>query len=110
MTVEIDPDDALLEAHAAIGTFADCLLRADISGPFDNYLFCAANGRQVLLGHEWFPGLEKSLTIISSTINRRSGPEQVSVNHVFVSRGNNYNRSVYTVVSLIYKGGLANAG
>jgi hypothetical protein len=50
--VGLDSDLLVLDPDCAVCTIVDCLENTAITGPFDNYLYCAANGRQVLLGSE----------------------------------------------------------
>jgi len=40
-----------LDPELALGTIAKCLSNPAVTGSFDNFLYCAANGRQLLLGH-----------------------------------------------------------
>jgi hypothetical protein len=74
VSLTVDGDNVSLDVDNAIGIIAECLEPGDVSGSFDHYRYCAANGREVLLGHHQYP----------------------PVNSVSVSKGPHHHRSART--------------
>lgn len=89
MPVTIDGDNVHLDVDRAVGTIADCLKREDIGGPFDDFKYCVANGREVLLGHQPFPRVRPGEV-------REMRTSDPTVNSVFVSKGLPRHRSAST--------------
>jgi hypothetical protein len=83
-------DKTILDTRSEIGTFTDCLTAPGITGAFDDYQYCVANGRKVLLGSRDENVAEGSTGITGALAVE--GP----VNTVFVSRDKRHHRSVYT--------------
>lgn len=77
--VVLDSGALVLDPDRAVGTVADCLEDARVTGPFDSYLYCVANGRRVLLGHQDTPTITEGHRVVI----RGS-----YIDSVFVSRGN----------------------
>lgn len=40
-----------LDPELALATIAECLENSFVAGAFDDFSYCVANGRQVLVGH-----------------------------------------------------------
>ena len=102
MSVTIDSNRAVLDTQLAIGTFTDCLARPDVNGAFDDYRYCVAKGRQILLGYLSDRAPEGIVTLTTSAPEGR-------VNQVFVSKDVSHHRSVYTWEALrayLQEGGL----
>jgi hypothetical protein len=85
----IDGSDVKLNVNAAIGTIADCVEREYVKGSFDDFRYCVANGREVLLGHHQVPQVKPGEI-------REMRTSDSSVNSVFVSKGPNHHRSAST--------------
>jgi hypothetical protein len=86
----IGNDKTILDTRLAIGTFTDCLTVPGITGAFDDYQYCVANGRKILLGSR-----DENVSEGSAGIAGASATEG-SVNTVYVSRDKRHHRSVYT--------------
>jgi hypothetical protein len=93
MCYKINGDQTTLDITCALGNFTECLEREDITGRFDKYRYCAANGRQVLLGHHnGLDGIEPGHVIEVHLLRR--GESKGVANSVFISKGLNYHRQV----------------
>ncbi|HEY3342583.1 MAG TPA: hypothetical protein VGK81_11215 [Anaerolineae bacterium] len=86
----MDDNQTVLDTQLAIGTFTECLAAPGINGAFDDYQYCVANGRKVLLGYR-DDSVSKDITGTPEA-SATAGP----VNYVFVSRDKRHYRSVYT--------------
>ena len=80
-----------LDPGTGFGSFESVLSNPEITGPFDSFTFCAANGRQVLLGHKPFGAGE--LADDQSEIQISSRP---AVNTVFMTKDVIYHRGART--------------
>lgn len=98
MNVIIRKEELVLDTESGIGSIKLCLEVGDLRRPFDNFQYCVANGRQVLLGHHGHGPIQQDWKI--------EFPRTKSVNYMFVSKGTNY-RKAYTWMELrelLYEG------
>ena len=79
MSIDLGPSTLQLGLRPASGSFTDCLNNPVVIGVFDNYLFCAATGRHVVLGHRSFGPLLPGQIVGSIESGWRAG-----INIVFV--------------------------
>jgi hypothetical protein len=96
MSITINGEDLVLEVESAIGTLAECIEQEDILGSFDDYKYCAANGRQVLLGHHSGVRIDPGEIRRIRNLSRGKKGKVNSVNSVFVSKGLHHHKAAYT--------------
>ena len=98
MNVIIRKEELVLDTESSIGSIKLCLEVGDLRRPFDNFQYCVANGRQVLLGHHGHGPIQQDWKI--------EFQHTKSVNYMFVSKGTHY-RKAYTWMELrelLYEG------
>lgn len=85
-----------LDPELALGTIAECVSNPAVTGSFDNFEYCAANGRQLLLGHHDIDAVRPGHVI------RAESFQSPSLNYVFVSKDPQHQRHAATWQELRY--------